>query len=179
MVKLLPFFTADNTDHSRNLFNSVPEKTLHRSDRLGRTGCGLTIAVNASWSSARLNFGSYSTNNEKMGIRFFQGSYFINIVNIYFSSGLVVPDLINISHDLSGPSLILGDFNLCHQLWGSPVASWVSENFVEWLLGSPVCLINFSVSTHVALSGIWSMIDFFLCSSDLFVSMSFQVEHDN
>lgn len=92
--------------------------------------------------------------------------------------GKVVPDITRIFHDLDGSSLILGDFNLHHQFWGSPVASRASEIFVDWLVDSSFCILNSVAPMHVAPSGICSLIDLSLCSSDLLASTSFQVEDD-
>lgn len=49
---------------------------------------------------------------------------------------------------------------------------------MDWLYDSSFCLINTSVPTQVAPSGVSSLIDLSLCSSDLFASSMFQVEDD-
>lgn len=114
-----------------------------------------------------------------MGIRCFKGSLHINIFNMYSGSGLLVPDIIKICHDdIDDPALIVEDFNLHHELWGSQVSSPASEYFVQWLYDSPFCLINSSVPTHVASVRVCFLIDLSLCSFDFFASTSFQNEDD-
>lgn len=114
-----------------------------------------------------------------MGIRCFKGSLHINILNMYSGSGLLVPDIIKVCHeDIDDSALIVEDFNLHHELWGSQVSSPASESFVQWLYDSPFCLINSSVPTHVASVSVCSLIDLSLCSFDFFASTSFQIEDD-
>lgn len=61
---------------------------------MGRSGGGLAIAVNNTWSSASINLSGFSSINEFMGVRCFLRSSQLNIINIYSGSGLVVPDII-------------------------------------------------------------------------------------
>lgn len=47
---------------------SIPGITFYRSDRLGRLGGRLAIAVNNTWSSASINLSGFSFTNEFMGV---------------------------------------------------------------------------------------------------------------
>lgn len=155
-----------------------PHKVTYRSDRVGRPGGGLLIAVNNTLSSACLPCFSSPAGNEIMGVKVFMDGCSFNIVNVYSRSGLVLADLRKYCSSLSGPLLILGDFNLHHPLWGASSASRVSEEFVEWLTSSSICIINSSQWTHLAPNGTRSLLDLSLCSPDLLARTSCLVDEE-
>lgn len=113
-----------------------------------------------------------------MGISISLNSLNFNVINIYSSSGCVVPDLAKISHSLSGSSFILGDFNLHHPMWDSSVSSRASDLFVDWLSGSSFCIINTTDHMHTAPNGSYSLINMSLCSLDLLVCSILCVDVD-
>ena len=152
-----------------------PGKIVYRADRFSRQGGGLLIAVNTTFSSFLISGLECAADNEIMGVRIKIGSSFLNVINFYSKSGSALRELECISQSLEGPTLILGDFNLHHPVWGAHSSSRFSNDFVDWITESRFCLINTSDPTHVASGGSLSLIDLSLCSSVLLPRVSYHV----
>ena len=86
--------------------------------------------------------------------------------------------LTEIVKELNGSSIILGDFNLHHPVWGARRSSRNSDVFVEWLTFSSYCIINTTSMTHIAPGGTSSLIDLSLCSADILPKITYTVEDD-
>lgn len=157
---------------------SFPGKVVYRADRPSRPGGGLLIAVNNAFSSSLISGIDCHEDNEIMGVRIKLRTTFVNVINVYSKAGSVMQDLHRLSQSLEGPSLILGDFNLHHPIWGACFSSRFSNDFVDWLGDSNLCLINSADPTHVAPSGCRSLIDLSLCTDVLFPRVSYQVLDD-
>ena len=123
---------------------TIPGKIIYRQDRKESSGGGLLVAVNSSFPSTRLSIAVNNTHAEIMGVQVILNSTTLNILNVYSRAGIITADLDIASNDLSGPSVILGDFNLHHPVWGARHSSQSSETFVEWLTASRFCIS----STH-------------------------------
>ena len=57
----------------------------------------------------------------------------LHILNVCSRTNVITEDLDLASKDLSGSSVVLGDSNLHHLVWGARHSSQNSEAFVDWL----------------------------------------------
>ena len=182
-MKTCPFSNADILVFQETFLKDyksfhIPNKIVYRSDRNDRPGGGLLIAVKNSIASTCHPKIFKTRNTEIMNVSVSLDSFNLNIINVYSNSDMITEELNSFCHDISGPVLILGDFNLHHPLWGSAVSSRSSENFVHWLSTGDYCILNTSDVTHVSPNGSSSLIDLSLCSACIFSKMSISVDED-
>lgn len=158
---------------------SIPNKTIYRNDRSGRGG-GLLTAVCCRFPSVKLDLdGLASPDVELLGVKFWDGDHWITVINLYAPGGRVSPSwLESLVNQLHPPFYILGDFNCKHRGWGNSENSPGADQLHSWLLNSEICLLTGSNATHLAPSGIPSVIDLSLASPDAYRASSLHVHHD-
>lgn len=154
---------------------SIPGKHIYRLDRVGRAGGGLLIAVSSSLPSYRIPHQVISTEIEVLGVCVQFGPVQVTIVNVYSRSGAGMDSLFEFVRLVNGPVLLVGDFNLHHQLWGCSLSSRKSEAFVDWLNNQNLCLMNTASPTHVSPALAPSLIDLSICSAGLLGQLDCQV----
>lgn len=94
----------------------------------------------------------------------------ISIVSLYipYSSSLVLSEINNILDCLSGPVLILGDFNSHHQSWGCSISNANGVQLLEILDERNLCVLNTGEPTRrTLLNENRSAIDLSICSPSL------------
>ena len=156
----------------------IPNKIVYRTNRNDRPGGGLLIAVKNSLASTRHSNTFITRNTEIINVSVALDSFNLNIVNMYSNSEKITEEFNSFCQNISGPILILGDFNMHHPLWGSTVSSRSSEDFLHWISTGEYCILNTSDVTHIAPNGSSFLIDLSLCSACLFTKMPISVDEN-
>ena len=98
------------------------------------------------------------------------------IINVYSRAGVIMADLNIVWRDISGPSLILADFNSIYSVWEPKHSSRESDTFMDWLIINSFCIIHTSLMTNIAPGGTKS--NWSVCSTDLLPKIYHAVDDD-
>ncbi|GBN21287.1 Replication-associated protein [Araneus ventricosus] len=142
--------------------------TETKSRRKDRVGGGLLIGI-PEQLSARLIPCNLPQNSdlEILAIKVNTDALSFYIINIYAPTGFDIDIIRTFLDTLTEPSLIFGDFNLHHPLWGSNDSSRLGNKFSDWLTNSNFVILNTSTPTHTSPAAKQSLLDITLCSQSL------------
>ena len=91
------------------------------------------------------------------------------LINTYLhENDIVTADiLLDLTKNISGDFIILGDFNAWNPLWGSPKHDSRGKEVESYILSSNAILLNDGSPTHISTHGSLTHIDLTLCSPQL------------
>jgi len=98
-----------------------------------------------------------------------QSKYTFNIICSYIPprQHFTCNNLENVYSDLSSPTLITGDFNSWHTLWGSPRNNKKGNTLSQFIHQSPLTLLNDGSPTHFSTHNTLTHVDLTLASATL------------
>lgn len=158
----------------------INNKIIYRNDRNQNwRGGGTLIAINKYIPSTSINLNLPNSDIEFQAVKVFLNKHEVTIVNIYSPKGnFTRPWLDSLSSQISQPFIILGDFNIKNRIFGADHNSQCSNIFIDWLLESNISIINTKIPTHFKFNNRTNLLDYSLCSPDIFPNITFEVESD-
>ncbi|GBM55697.1 hypothetical protein AVEN_196597-1 [Araneus ventricosus] len=117
-------------------------------EQIDSSSGGLLIGINKKFSPHLVQLHLPPSEVEVQAVRIVIESKYILIINIYYSHGNFEPSFLeNLYESISPPFIIVGDFNIHHQILGSLRTSKSANVVLDWISTHNMCILNTSDPT--------------------------------